>query len=126
MSHKQVAVLIGTVSILVSLLTWAMDLNHWVIECIYCRSERTMIGLLGLLILLPAYPYMTRYLSFVLGFFGASVASQQIILILKTGSLFPLELPLAIAAFLFIIGQVFFILEIEITRHSMPSQGKMN
>ncbi|MGC1182378.1 hypothetical protein [Legionella sp.] len=109
MSRKQFALFIGTISIVLSLVTWTMDLNHLVPKCIYCRCERTMIGLLGVLILLPVFPYLTRYFSLVFGFFGASVAAQQIILILKMGSLFPIELSLVVAALFIIIGQVLFI-----------------
>lgn len=109
MKLKGLKLYIGIFALVVCLATWALDLTHLVIDCIYCRSERTMIGFLGILLILPIHQYLTRYLAFVAGFFGASVAAQQILLILKNGSLFPLELPLAIAALFIIVGLVFFI-----------------
>ncbi len=109
MTLKRLSLLIGIVSLLICLATWAIDLSNLVIHCIYCRNQRTIIGLLGILLILPIHPYLTRYLSLVLGFFGASVASQQIMLIMKNSHFLSPELPLSIAALFFIIGQVFFI-----------------
>jgi hypothetical protein len=107
MTLKRFILFIGILSIIISLATWTMDFMHLVIECMYCRMERTMIGLLGALLLLPTYPHVIRYLAYVLGFFGASVAAQQIMIILTKGALFPFELPLASAVMFWCIGQVF-------------------
>ncbi len=109
MSAKRLTWLVGIVSLVICLSTWAMDLTHMVAECIYCRSERTMIGLLGIIILLPPYPYIRRYSGCVAGFFGASVATQQMMLILKNGSMLSMEMWLATGALMIIAGQVLFI-----------------
>ncbi|HLX54418.1 MAG TPA: hypothetical protein VKR58_10775, partial [Aquella sp.] len=106
-SRKYVYV-IACLSILISLLTWFMDFSHLVGPCIYCRSERTIIGMLGLIMLFPIVPYFTRLLSYIIGFFGAHVAAQQILTNIMQYQINE-ELILAICALVFIIVQVMFI-----------------
>lgn len=70
--------LIGAIALLISILAWASDLTGMVYECPYCRSQRTVIGLLGIILMLPNPRYwITRYIGSVLAFFGASVAATQ-------------------------------------------------
>ncbi|KTC87704.1 MULTISPECIES: hypothetical protein [Legionella] len=109
MTHRRLSIFLGLISLAISLATWSLDLSHLVINCIYCRNERTIIGLLGILLLLPIYPYITSYLSLAFGFYGASVCAQHIMLIMKNSHFTSPQLPLAIAALLIIIGQLFFI-----------------
>lgn len=71
---------IALAAIAISLLTWAVDLAELVYKCPYCRSQRTVIGLLGLLLLLPLSAlrhWAVRWLATVLAVFGAQVASRQ-------------------------------------------------
>ena len=109
MTPRRLSLFLGILSLVICLSTWLLDLGGLVINCIYCRNERTIIGLLGILLLLPIYSYITRYLSFVLGFYGASVAAQHIMLIMKNSHFYSPQLPLSIAALFIIIGQVYFI-----------------
>ena len=76
--HRK-TVLVGAVAaIAIALGTWAMDLAGVVEPCGYCRVQRTVIGLLGALLLTPeAWRTWTRYLGAVLAAFGASVAAEQ-------------------------------------------------
>lgn len=104
---KRMVYIFGILSILICLGTWSIDLFGWVNPCLYCRIERTIIGLLGLIILLPKFPF-NYYLSFVFGFFGASVTSQQLLLFLRNFS-FTIEIALVMAALFIIIGQMLFI-----------------
>lgn len=72
--------LIGITAILICLGTWTVDLLDLVYACPYCRSQRTVIGLLGLLMVLPVSAvahWITRWLATVLAVFGAQVASRQ-------------------------------------------------
>lgn len=70
--------IVGAFAIFVCALTWAVDLSGFVYECPYCRSQRTVIGLLGLLLFLPnPAHWLVRYLSAIFAVFGASVASTQ-------------------------------------------------
>jgi len=71
---------IALAAIALSALTWAVDLAGLVYTCPYCRSQRTVIGLLGLLLLLPGTAlghWLVRWLATVVAVFGAQVASRQ-------------------------------------------------
>lgn len=70
--------IVAVAALLVCILTWAVDLSGLVYECPYCRSQRTVIGLLGLLLLLPnPAHWLVRYLSAIFAAFGVTVASTQ-------------------------------------------------
>ena len=69
---------VGVVSVLISLIAWTVDLSGVVYECPYCRAQRTVIGLLGVIFLLPGFRHwLLRYIGSVLAFFGAFVAASQ-------------------------------------------------
>lgn len=69
---------IALVAIAISALTWAVDLAGLVYKCPYCRVQRSMIGLLGLLLLLPdPRHWAVRYLAAVFAIFGLVVACMQ-------------------------------------------------
>ena len=71
---------IALAAILICLATWAVDLAGLVYTCPYCRSQRSVIGLLGVLLLLPLASlghWSVRWLATVLAVFGAQVASRQ-------------------------------------------------
>lgn len=69
---------IAVLAIFISLFTWAVDWAGLVYACPYCRTQRTVIGLIGLLMLLPDPRHWgVRYLSAVLGVFGLVVACMQ-------------------------------------------------
>ena len=71
---------IALAAIVISVLTWAVDLAGVVYTCPYCRSQRSVIGLLGLLLLLPVTAlghWAVRWLATVLAVFSAQVASRQ-------------------------------------------------
>jgi hypothetical protein len=64
-------------SIIVCLFTWGLDLAGLVYVCPYCQTQRTMIGLVGIVLLLPWKNLITDYLVLVFGLFGAYVAALQ-------------------------------------------------
>ena len=69
---------LGLAAILISIATWAMDLTGVVYECPYCRTQRTVIGLLGLIMLLPnPGHWLARYVGTVLAVLGLVVAAEQ-------------------------------------------------
>lgn len=69
---------VGAAAILLALLTWTVDLTGLVYQCPYCRVQRTMIGVLGLLLMLPnPAHWLVRYLSAIFALFGLAVASAQ-------------------------------------------------
>ncbi len=75
--HKH-SKIVAAVAILISILAWASELSGFAYVCPYCRTQRTVIGLLGLLLILPiASHWITKYIALVAGFFGAVVAANQ-------------------------------------------------
>lgn len=69
---------VGLLAILICAGTWAVDLMELVYNCPYCRAQRTVIGLLGLLLLMPDLKFwVVRYLSAVFAIFGLGVAVRQ-------------------------------------------------
>lgn len=69
---------IASFAILVSVVTWAVDLADLVYVCPFCRAQRSVIGLLGLLMLLPdPRHWLVRWLAAVLAAFGMVVAGTQ-------------------------------------------------
>ena len=103
--NRKLVIIIGLITILISISTWAMDLTGLVEKCIYCRSERTVIGLNGIVFLFPAIKYLTSYICTALGFFGVNVASAQIFLNLEEDR-FGIMFFLAIGALLIIVMQI--------------------
>ena len=69
---------LGLFAIAVSIIAWTVELMGAVYVCPYCRTQRTVIGLLGIIMILPfVHHFLTKYLALVLGFFGAVVAANQ-------------------------------------------------
>ena len=69
---------LGLVAIVIGVGAWAMELAGTVYICPYCRVQRTVILLLGLILLLPTPRHWCwGYIASVLGFFGAVVAVNQ-------------------------------------------------
>jgi hypothetical protein len=76
---------LGVFAILLCVGTWALDLAELVHPCVYCRTQRTAIGLVGLLMTLPRpKEWWARYPAAVICFFGAHVAVAQLFLIVKS------------------------------------------
>ena len=102
--------LLGALAILVSLVTWGTDLAGWVYECPYCRVQRSAIGVVGVLMMLPdPRLWWLRYGAAAICFLGAHVASAQLFLVfrnLTSGQPSnPLNLILATGALFVLVGQ---------------------
>ena len=70
--------LLGTAAILIGGGAWMMEFAGAVYICPYCRVQRTVIMLLGLLMILPfAHFWISQYVASVIGFMGAVVAVNQ-------------------------------------------------
>lgn len=70
--------LLGTMAILIGGGAWMMEFAGAVYICPYCRVQRTVIMLLGLLMVLPfAHFWISQYLASVIGFMGSVVAVNQ-------------------------------------------------
>lgn len=74
---------LGFVAIFISLFTWGLDLGNYVSPCVYCQMQRSVIGLLGILMVLPDYRYFTQLLTVIFGLFGTHVACAHIFMNLR-------------------------------------------
>ncbi|MDH3241554.1 MAG: hypothetical protein OEO83_12910 [Alphaproteobacteria bacterium] len=102
--------LLGALAVLVSLVTWATDLGGWVYACPYCRVQRSAIGVVGLLMLLPdPRMWWIRYGAAAICFLGAHVAAAQIFLVFRNMTSGqpsnPVNLVLATGALFILVGQ---------------------
>ncbi len=69
---------IACLAIVISILTWWMDIAGVVYECPYCRTQRTVIGVLGLMLLLPfAHHWLLKLVAIEIAAFGFVVAAFQ-------------------------------------------------
>ena len=69
---------IAIIAIAICVLAWVAEFADYVYVCPYCRAQRTVIGILGLLLLLPASSHWTvKYIAIVIGFFGAVIGANQ-------------------------------------------------
>lgn len=93
-------------AIVVSIVTWGMELSGMVSICAYCQTQRTMIGLVGIVMLIPRVNIITNYLILVLGSFGAYVAALQIFNNFYRGAFNEHWIYLASCAFLILIAQL--------------------
>jgi hypothetical protein len=69
---------LGLIAIIIGAGAWGMEFAGTVYICPYCRVQRTVILLLGVIMVLPfSKHWMSRYLASVMGFMGAVVAVNQ-------------------------------------------------
>ena len=75
--YRQQRVL-GVISIVIGLGAWGMEFAGAVYVCPYCRVQRTVILLLGCIMLLPSpRHWIAKYVASEVGFLGAVVAVNQ-------------------------------------------------
>ena len=73
--HQRV---LGFIAIIIGAGAWGMEFAGTVYICPYCRVQRTVILLLGVIMVLPfCKHWISRYLASVMGFMGAVVAVNQ-------------------------------------------------
>ena len=69
---------LGLIGIVIGLGAWGMEFAGAVYVCPYCRVQRTVILLLGCVMLLPSpRHWIANYVASVVGFLGAVVAVNQ-------------------------------------------------
>jgi disulfide bond formation protein DsbB len=69
---------LGLIAIFIGAGAWGMEFAGTVYICPYCRVQRTVILLLGLMMILPfSHHWVIRYVASVVGFMGAVVAVNQ-------------------------------------------------
>ena len=73
--HQRV---LGFIAIIIGAGAWGMEFAGTVYICPYCRVQRTVILLLGVIMVLPfSKHWISRYVASVMGFMGAVVAVDQ-------------------------------------------------
>ena len=69
---------LGLIAIIIGAGAWGMEFAGTVYICPYCRVQRTVILLLGVIMVLPfSKHWISRYAASVMGFMGAVVAGNQ-------------------------------------------------
>ena len=69
---------LGLIAIIIGAGAWGMEFAGTVYICPYCRVQRTVILLLGVIMVLPfSAHWISRYVASVMGFMGAVVAVNQ-------------------------------------------------
>ena len=69
---------LGLIAIIIGAGAWGMEFAGTVYICPYCRVQRTVILLLGVIMVLPfCKHWIPRYVASVMGFMGAVVAVNQ-------------------------------------------------
>ena len=69
---------LGMLAIFIGAGAWGMEFAGTVYICPYCRVQRTVILLLGIMMILPfAHHWVIKYFASVIGFLGAVVAVNQ-------------------------------------------------
>lgn len=102
---------LGVLALILAAVTWWVDLQGLVSACPYCRTERTMIGLLGVLMVFPHYRYFTLFLALVFGLFGVDVAAAQVFMHIKNTSFTLMYTGMAISALCIMVGQVLLLID---------------
>lgn len=70
--------IVGGVAVLISVVTWSVELMDLVYVCPFCRTQRTVIGLLGIIILLPTMTHwISRWFASVFAALGLVVGGTQ-------------------------------------------------
>ncbi|WP_422133256.1 disulfide bond formation protein B [Endozoicomonas sp. ALD040] len=101
---------LGWIAIAICAVTWWMDLTEIVKTCPFCRTERTAIGLLGVLMVLPHYRYISIFLTCLFSVVGLVTASQHLFLMIKSWH-FSLNTPLVIIALCLLCGELLLLIE---------------
>ncbi len=68
---------IAVLAIVICVVAWATELAELVYVCPFCRVQRTIIGLLGVLLLFNPQHWLNRWISSTLAVLGLVVASMQ-------------------------------------------------
>ena len=96
---------LGFIALFIAAFTWGLDLAHFMPPCPFCQVQRTMMGLLGILMILPDYRYISPFLTSVFALFGIHVASAQMFNNVAARTFDNIFFVLATCALLVMVGQ---------------------
>lgn len=70
--------ILGLAAIVIGVGAWILEFSGSVYICPYCRVQRSVIAMLGVIMLLPiSRHWIAKYLALTIGFLGAVVAVNQ-------------------------------------------------
>ncbi len=103
--------LLGWLSVGLCLITWAAEFAGLVTPCVYCQTERTAIGVVGIVMIMQHHRYVTMLFGLAIAFLGAEVAAAQILLIIKSATFMPIYSVMAPGALFVLTGQALLIVD---------------
>lgn len=95
----------GFILTLLSLAAWMTEWVGLVNVCPYCQVERTIIGILGIMMMLEIRPFIANSLTVLFGFIGMQVATSQLFMHFHENS-YSEKTPMVIAALIIMTGQI--------------------
>jgi hypothetical protein len=101
---------LGLAAIALSLVTWGLDLLGLVEVCPYCRVQRSAIGLLGLLMILPCMRWGTVFLTLLIGTMGTHVSAAHLFMHIRNETYTWMFTGMAFAAFCIQLAQILLLL----------------
>ncbi|PJE80882.1 hypothetical protein CI610_00130 [invertebrate metagenome] len=110
---------LGIIALMICGITWWIDLSGIVSTCPFCRTERTVIGLLGVVMCFPHCRYLTILIACGFAAMGIHTASAQLLLHIKNLSFTWLHTGMAVAALFMMCGQLLVLFERAWLRHGL-------
>lgn len=100
---NQYRLVLALFAILACVGTWYIDLAGHVLACPYCQVQRTMIGLLGIVLLIPRQKSLIlRLISYGFAIFGLDIAGDQMFISIKNATFPTINFGLSLGAFMLI------------------------
>ena len=103
--HKHIRC-IGVLSMLIYVVTQALESLGFAHVCVYCQTIRTCIGLIGLLMVLPICPIFSKLFTIMLAYMGAYVAAAGIFMNIQRATYITSFTILAVCAMFVLAAQV--------------------
>lgn len=107
---------IGLISILIYVVTQSLESLGFVHICVYCQTIRSCIGLIGVLMVLPICPIMSRLLTIMFAYMGAHVAAAGIFMNIQRATYVTSFTVLATCALFILAAQVMIMMGFKIPR----------
>ncbi len=107
---------IGLIGILIFIITQFMESVGIFEVCVYCRTIRASIGLIGLIMVLPICPIFSRLFTIVIAYMGAHVAAAGIFMNIQRATYVTEFTILATIALLILAAQVMIMMSFKASK----------
>jgi len=99
----QYRLVLALLAVAACIVTWYIDLAGYVLACPYCQVQRTMIGLLGIILLISRQKsLLLKLVSYGFAIFGLDIAGDQMFLSIKNATFPTINFGLSLGAFILI------------------------